>query len=326
MANSAENIDLPDQLQELEAATQAIAARAAVLEADINDTYVPFGAKYKLLAMAVKDLDRQANGVYFGEPVQIDGTYVYPRVESTEDDILITLAEEFGSRRVISRGFSGKVTRYAAEDGSLTPYDNLVRLTHLALRGNSTLSGPLINMTGTTDLEAPIGTSLLSLAVVEDYKQLVAAENSARKTEADAPWVDRMDEAMFEPAGPNLPKLGALLSRLRALYPERSDDHLSYVNRRVASAAAATTVLCRYFMDYDPDQPTPRLFFPEQVVTGEYLGICFTDDYLFNPRTGQTSLRLSDKPILSLSGSYGDSQSEHTMHIPLSAIQCAEFK
>lgn len=325
-ATPGELIILPDALMELEIATHQILRNALDYEADLNVTSATTDIKSKLLQSAVHDLDRQAIGVYFGRPVQIEGNYSYPTPEIAGDDVLLRTIHEFGLRRGSSLGFYGKTVEYFDEAGAIDPMLNEVRLFHAASIGNMVIQSNLLGLQGGAKLEAPIRHSTLSLCSVEDFKTQVAAEQRIRGNKRDARWADTIDDALFQPDGPNLKQLGGRLTRLQLLHSDKVPDYLTYINETLKSDGCVTEVICDQLFDYGPGQLAPVLVRSDNVISGYEPMICLADAYRID-HLRQTATKLARlEPVLSLRATLQGRSGDHILHVPLSGIHCSEFK
>lgn len=317
---------LPPRFQEVEAACNSITERAKIIETDLNVTNTTNEVKRHLLLKAINDLDRESMGIFFGQHVQIDGTYNFATTVTDLEGMHVISVNEFGIRRGISMGFSGNMKCFTDQNGEVNPYDQQVTLSHLLRLGSVALHSNRMQVEAVLRLEAPVNESSLSIAAIEDYKTGSRAESAVRKSKNGARWLEDFNEALYNKSGPNFNAVGTLLTRRASLRPAQLDDCLTYVNNVLGLQDQDAYVLCDYLIDYVVSREEPRLRRPDTIISGKFTGISFAPVYTRDSATAETYRLSTPKPVLIIQAQIVGDDEEHTLHIPLASIRAAEFK
>lgn len=323
-----ENYQLPERLLALDSAVKLVLANAIDYEADINSRNLSLEQKKEHIQVAVSDLDRQAMPVFFEARVQVEGHYRYPYPSLVDGKVVISTIYEYGMRRGISLGFFGEL----AQRSSQADYDDedsyQAMLSHGVRLGKMVVRTDLVELAGPATLKAPVAYSNLSLCVIEDYKSQTDAEKRVRSNQRDAEWTDELDSILYNADGPDLSKVGKILSRLKLLKGDKVYDYLGYINSTLRAESEVADVVCKYLMDYGPDNNAPLWVSTPELITGLNPTLGFGDAYAIDNARQAIVKQKFQIPILSMRATLPihNSNQEHIIQIPLEAIQCSEFK
>lgn len=324
MQSSPEQFELPDQLREISEKTQGIIEDAVSFENDINSCGASYDRKKTLIQAAVNDLDQRAMNVFFGQRVEIEGSYAYPIPVSDGNDVILRIIHEYGVRRGESHGFFGHVVSVDNEEAN--PDELPAKLFHGVALGTLVLSTSFMHLTGTGRIQAPVTESGLSLCSIEDYKSMIIAEQRVRSNEPDAVWADMLDENLYSVDGPDLKALGDTLNQLRLVQGDKVHDYVSYINTVLRADAEVAAVLCDHLLDYVPQQALPVWISTPELISGWNPTIGMGDSYKMDRAHQRVIKQQFQEPVLTLRAMLNGSSDEHVLHIPLDAIQCSEFK
>ncbi len=326
MPSTPEQFQLPDRLLELSDNTQRIVNNAITFEQDINSCAVTYDRKRTLIQAAITDLDKQAMQVFFGQRVEIEGSYSYPIPISDGSDVVLKTIHEYGVRRGESLGFYGHLVEVGDEAEEANPDDLQAKFVHGVTLGTMVVQNSYLNLVGSARLQAPVTESGLSLCCVEDYKTLLAAESKVRQNQDEEKWTDTLDELLYSPEGPDLRELGETINQLRLVQGDKIHDYVTYINLVLRADIDVAAVLCDHLLDYVPERAMPVWISSPDLISGWNPTIGMADAYKMDKANNRVIKLHSKEPILTLRAMLAGSSEEHVLHIPLDAIQCSEFK
>lgn len=321
-----QEFELPPNLQTLHVVTQTVISNAHIYQAEINASTASPSAKNDLIRKAVAALDKQSEACFMGKEVQIEGNYSYPEVTINEDDFAIKAISEYGIRRGLSLGFYAKLLPVHDADGEIRKDQVTAELSHGVVMGDMSFGNRLFFTNGRANINAPISKSSLVPCEIEDYRNKMFAEMFVRLTKRDSRWTDSIDETLYCPEGPDFQTLGKRLSKLRDLRSDRIEDYLTYVNLKLGIGSSSAEIMCDKVLVYSPGIQTPYMVNRLEIVQGRNPDISFADSFKHKVNS-QTAVKVPKTiPTLSLRSIIPGQEGEHVVHIPLSGIQCAEFK
>lgn len=195
-----------------QAAVSELCKLAIDIETDLNSGIAASSPQrlYEAGAVAVSHLDDEADRLYTGELVEVEGAYYLPRllIDGAEEEIHITRTEEFGIRRGIAHGFLAQIIG----DGENDPHK--IHLYHHIGIGPLAVENGIVGLSGGANIKAPVArTALTVVRDAELLEQMDLYESLSQKMPPDL--FDDLNAALYADQGQvDLEAIANLFDRL----------------------------------------------------------------------------------------------------------------
>lgn len=320
-----ELVVLPDELADRQRGIDEILDAANEIQEEINATRGNLDKKVTLGKQAIALLDKKAEDVYFGDEVQIEGSYSIEHRVIDKQRLIYEPVDERGVRVGNSLGFTVQFLKIrdkeADDDGIVTQICHLLEYdmgpTQLSYIRIPEARGSIV---------APIDESVLGCTAIESFVEIELARRRVTGLRHDTHWTHDIDSFLCEPGGPNLRSLGGKLVRMAAVRQNRISDYLTYINTKLGSYSSLVEVMTQEFAFSEPDEK-PSWVKKDYIVTGLNEGIHFIDiSQSYEKYPAKPVVYGEGAPVLNLRARFEGEKHERILYVPLKAIHCAVFK